>query len=259
MTVAIPVEWKCNLPESLVVGDGPYAAVLASITESAILPSEHLHAGPAPDGEGGYPLVLDSLRRALLVVSDDMSAAEALRCHSSLWRWVEDLSSAGDQHDLAVVFVMPATAGREYEDALAVGLYVPAIDPKTTGHGVWRQTDTLMALIELAAAIRPMDALSLRGRRCCDAKRLALAQLRIAAEQGDGTAISAAAKSVQESFCDAEYHLDLFCNAPSHQNANLLRRWLSAGVTSAVTQDWCAEGQRNIPTWLASEPEAFSG
>jgi hypothetical protein len=254
----IPDEWRYESPESFVGGVGAYSSALASIMGTVALPFDQMLGGPGPDIGGGYPRVLDRLKRAFLVVPEDMSPADALRCHQSLWNWVEKLSSAGDQHDLAFVFVLPVTAGKEYEGALAVGLCVPSIDPTLTGHGVWRQSDELMELLELAAAIRPMDALSWRSRLRSDQRRLALSQLRVAVTRGDVTAIGGAVQAVRDAFHQEAYHLDLFCNAPSHQNGNLLRRWLSEGVTSPVTQDWCAEGRKNIPTWLADEPEALA-
>jgi hypothetical protein len=246
----IPGEWLHEPPESLVAGNGPFAAALAPILGVVALPFDLLDGGPEPGKGGGYPRVLDNLKRALLVVPEDMSPSEALGCHQSLWHWVEKLSSSGDQHDLAFIFVLPVTAGKEYEGALAVGLCIPSIDPASTGHGVWRQCDALMELLDLAAAIRPMDALSCRARRRSDLKRLALAQLGIAATQGDTMAMREASQVVRDAFRQEEYHLDLFCRPPSHCHGNLLRGWLSAGVTGAVTQNWCDSGTRELADWL---------
>lgn len=253
MPFPVPVEWRYESLESLVVGVGAYSDALASIMGTVALPFAQLHDGPVPDMRGGYPRVLENLKRALLVVPEDMSAAEALRGHRSIWNWVERLSSAGDQHDLAFVFVLPVTDGNEYEEALAAGLCLSSIDPTSTGHGVWRQSGMLLELLELAAAIRPMDALSLRARQRSDHRQLAIEHLRDAVMQGDATAIRDAARVVLAAFRPAEYHLDLFCRAPSHRHGNLLRVWLNAGVTSPVTQDWCATGRSQLDVWLVDD------
>ena len=256
MLSPIPDEWRYESPESLVGGVGAYSSALASIMRTVALPFDRLRGGPMPDIGGGYPRVLDRLKRAFLVVPEDMSPADAVRCYQSLWNWVEKLSSAGDQHDLAFVFVLPVTAGKEYECALVVGLSVPSIDPTTTGHGVWRQSDALKELLELAAAIRPMDALSWRARRRSDQRRVVLSQLRDAVTRGDVKTIDTAAQAVRDAFRQEEYNLDLFCNAPSHQNGNLLRRWLGGGVTGPVTPDWCALGRNHLAAWLAKDEKA---
>jgi len=253
MMSRIPDELRYKSPESLVVGIGAYSAALASIMGSVAMAFDQIHDGPEPDIGGGYPRVLDNLKRVFFVVSDDMSAAEALRCHQAIWNWVEKLSCAGDQHDLVFIFILPATASKEYEDALAVGLCVPEIVPATTGHAVWRSSGTLLGLLDLVTATRPMDLLPLMARRTVDAKRLALARLRVVIMQNDYAVIREAAQAVLDAFHSAEYHLDLFCRPPSHRHGNLLREWLHADVTGPVTHDWCATGRNQIADWLIGD------
>lgn len=253
MSFPIPDELRYAPPESLVAGVGPYSAVMAAILGTVAIPFDRLHAGPESNSCGGYPRVLEALRRALLVVPEGMSTSEALQCHQSVWDWVGKLSSGGDQHDLAFLFVLPENASRGFEEALAVGLSVPMIHPATTGHAVWRRSGALSELLDLVATTRPMDLLSLMARRVVDVKRLALTRLCVAVAQDDPTAIVAAVQAVLGAFHAAEYHLDLFCGPPSHRHGNLLRAWLNAGVTGPVTQDWCATGRNQLSVWLAED------
>jgi hypothetical protein len=250
MTHSIPDEWQCHPPEAIVAGDGSYTTVLAGVLGAAVLPLDGLHAGPEPNPDGGYPRVLDSLKRVFLVVQEDMSATDALRCHRAVWDWVEKLSSAKVEQNLAFIFVLPEHAAMDYEDALAVGLSVPAIDAATTGHAVWRRSGTLPELINLVAAIQPQDLVRLLARRKNDGKRLALGKLRIAAAQDDPVATRAAAQAVLDAFHLAKVHLDLFCRPPEHAHGHCLRRWLDACVTDPVTPDWCETGRTQLAVWL---------
>ena len=124
-----------------------------------------LKSGPEADDGGRFPQVMESLARAILVVSEGMSAGEAIQCHRAAWDWVEELSSGRDQHELAFLFILPEDSSQEFEDALAVGLGVPRIDPASTGHAVWRRTGSLSELLDVLTGIRPMDLLPLRARR----------------------------------------------------------------------------------------------
>jgi len=250
MQSPIPNEWQLVPPESVVVGAGPYTAALASILGTVGIPFDRFHAGPVPNAGGGYPRVLDSVRQALLVAPEDMAPGETLRCHQAVWGWIEKLSSAGDQHELRFLFILPGSVSAEYEEALAVGLCVPEIDPATTGHAVWRRSGGLFELLELIAATRPTDLVRLKARRSADRKRLALANLRVAVMDDDVAAICAAVRAVMDAFKGKEYHLDLFCRPPSHRHGNLLRGWLNAGVTGPVTQHWCTTGRGQLAGWL---------
>ena len=251
MQSEVPYEWQLVPPESVVVGVGTYTRALASILGTIVLPFDRLHAGPAPNAGGGYPRVLENVRQVLLVVPEDMAPADAMRCHRAVWGWIEKLSSAGDQHDLRFLFILPETASAGYEEALAVGLCVPVIDPATTGHAVWHRSGELSTLLKLIAAIRPMDIVRLKARRFADRRRRALAGLRIAVMGDAPETVLAAVLAVLDAFRGMEYHLDLFCRPPSHRHGNLLRGWLNAGVTGPVTQDWCAIGRGQLPAWLA--------
>ncbi len=253
MLSPIPDEWQYVPPASLVAGGGSYAVALASILGTMAIAFDGLHAGPAPNASGGYPLVLQNLKQAFLVVPEDMSAADALRCHQSIWDWVGKLSSAGDQHELAFVFILPGNASKGYEEALAIGLSVPAIDPVATGHAVWPRSGALSGLLDLVTTMLSMDLLPLKARRAVDGKRLALKRLRVAVTQNDPMAIQATAHAVLNAFQAAEYNLDLFCRPPSHRHGNLLRGWLNALVTGHVTQDWCDTGRDQLAAWLVED------
>ncbi len=250
MSSTVLNEWQYNPPESVVVGCGSYSAALASILGTVPLPFDELHAGPEPDTDGSYECLLENLKHVLLVVSNEMAAAETLRCHQSLWRWVEKLSSAGCQHDLAFLFVLLENTSEQYEHALAIGLSVPAIHPPTTGHAVWRRSGSLPELLDLVAATQSMDLLQLTARRAVDIKRLALARLQSAVGRDDLNDLQGAVQAVFQTFRGNEYEFDLFCRPPSHRNGNLLRRWLTVAVTGTVTQDWWTTGKSQLTSWL---------
>lgn len=233
------------------VGDGCYAKALATCLAAGVLRVQELRVGPAARPNGVFPRVFENLKRVCLVLPEDMSAAETLRCHQSLWNWVEKLSSAGDQHDLAFIFILPADVSSQFTDTLAVGLGVDQIDLAATGHGVWRRSGSLSEMLHQMHQIRPMDLLTLRARRAGDAKRHALAELLQAVAQDDLSAASTAARKALAVFSGQEYHLDIFCRPPSHHNGNLLRCWLNTAVTESVTQDWWTTGKKHLIDWLA--------
>jgi hypothetical protein len=252
MSSHIPTEWQYDPPGSLVVGDGSYASVLAFVLGTVALPFEQLRKGPAPNDTGGYPRVFDDLKWSFLVVMETMAPAEALRCHSEVWDWVEKLSSEKEQHELAFVFVLPPGTPQSYEAALAAGLILPAIDPLTSGHAVWTQSGSLGELIVLAGSTPPSDVVRLRGRRASDSRHIALTRLIDAARGNDPAQGREAAMEVLASFSGQEYDLDLFCRPPFHQNGNLLRDWLDTAVTTIVTPESWVEQRRKLAVWLPS-------
>ncbi len=240
-------------PVSLVVGRGPYAVALATILGTEAITSGQLSAGLEPNDGGGYPQVLESLAQVVFVVSESMPAAEVIENHRAVWHWVGKLSSAGDQHELAILFVLPADVAQGFEDVLAVGLGVPRIDPAVTGHAVWRCAGSLSELIDVLTGIRPMDLLPLRARWAADTKHTAMAGLRATLVQVNPTAISEAARQVLATFSGQEYLLDLFCRPPSHRHGNLLRNWLNAAVTNTVTPDWLKVARNQLDGWLTED------
>ena len=250
MSTQIPSEWQHDPPECFVVGDGPCAASLAFVLGTVSISLTELRAGPSRSKSGGFPRVFERLRRVLLVVSDAMSASEALQCHQRIWEWVEKLSSEGEQHDLAFVFVLPPGVEQRYEANLAAGLIVPWLDPEATGHAVWRRSDSLMELLDVIKRTHPADAVSMRARRASDSRQIALSQLRNALSQTDPNLGKDAATAVRAVFGGQEYHLDLFCRPPAHQNGNRLREWLNDTVTGAVTPEQWAEQRLRIVDWL---------
>ena len=233
------------------VGDGPYTAALAAILGTASVPLALLKALPRPNDQGGHTRVLDDLARVFLVVPDDMPSADALNCHRLIWGLVEKLSSAGEQHDLAFIFVLPPDAPRSYEDSLALGLAVPEINPATTGHAVCRRSASLSELLSLAASTCRMDLPPLRARQASDTTYGALAKLRAAVVQDDPSTAKEAARQVLAAFSGHEYHLDQFCRPPRHPHGNLLRAWLNTAVTTPVTPDWWAISKQHLTEWLA--------
>ena len=107
---SIPIDWLDLNPTSLVLGHGPVTGALAGVFRAAHLSFDDLGQGPIPNSSGGYPRVFEELRRAFIVLGIDVSPAQGLRVHSSLWNWVNKIASAGDQHELAVVFILPVFA-----------------------------------------------------------------------------------------------------------------------------------------------------
>ena len=249
----IPVQWLASPPEILLVGNGPYAAALAITLGTEATPLAQIRAGPETNERGGYPQVLENLLRVILVVSESMSAEETLQCHRATWDWVAKLSSAGDQHELSFLFILPAFSSQNLESALAVGLGVPQIDPASTGHAVWRRAGSLSEMLDMLTGIRPMDLLPLRARRAIDAKHIAIAGLRATVEQGDPSAVREAAREVLAAFSGHEYHLDLFCRPPSHRHGNLLRGWLNAAVTKPVTPDGWKVARKQLADWVVED------
>lgn len=253
MPTPIPDQWRRTPPETLVIGSGPFSTTLAMILGSASLTETQLSDGPKPKETGGFDRVLDDLKCVFLVVSESASAVEALHFHDAVWNWIGKLTSAGDQHDLAFIFVLPPDTSPSYDAALAVGLAVSKVDPASSGHAVWRQSGSLEELLDLIAQTHPMDLVLLRSRRAADCRHRVLAELRAAAAQDDSSAIAVVAQSVRAAFAGHEYDLDLFCRPPSHRHGNLLREWLAATVTPPVTPDRWTVARQQLAAWLAEE------
>jgi hypothetical protein len=257
MSSDIVIAWQLEPPKVLIAGDGPYAVALASVFGTVSIQLAHLRAGPSPTSGGRYPCVFDDLKLVLLVVPEMMPAAEALRCHQDVWKWVEKLSSVGEHHELAFLFILPPSAPQIYEESLAVGLMVAEIDPIKSGHAVWRRSGSLGELLRLAGRTRPVDAVGLRRRRLSDFRYIALTRLRNVATEDDPIPIREAAMAVLTAFQGQEYHLDLFCRPPHHQNGSLFRTWLNAAVTVDVTHQWWADQRGKIAGWLAPVPTEY--
>lgn len=257
MSSQIPTDWQYDPPEAFVAGDGPYASALASVLGTVPVRIYQLEAGPATTKSGGFSRVFDNLKWVLLVVPEAMPASEALQCHKQVWEWVEKLSSEGEQHELAFLFVIPSGVSQNYEESLAAGLVLASIDPEATGHAVWMRSGSLMELLDLIKRTHPSDAVSMRARRASDSRHIALSQLRNALSQTDPSLCRDAAKAVRAVFGGQEYHLDLFCRPPAHQNGNRLRKWLNDTVTGAVTpEQWAEQRLRIVDCLLPNITEA---
>ena len=230
-TMPVPDSWRTSPPHLLVLGEEVYARALAQILAASCLRPEEIAAEPTPNEGGGYTKVLGSLRKVFLVAGTGQTAADLLRMHDSLWRWVEKLSPDGIQHDLAILFVVqPAAEG--LEKAVAAGLGLLQFDADLPGHGVARMDESLANLLKTATSIRPQDFPPLRARRDADVRYAALKAL-LQADSDD--AVASAVRQVNEAFQGNDYLMDLFCRPPSHRNGNLLRKWLSKAVTGEVT------------------------
>ena len=203
-------------------------------------------AGPAANESGAFSQVLGSLEKVFLVAATSQSAADLMRLHDALWQWVEKLSPDRDQHELAILFVMPVGA-EGITNALAAGLGMESFRPDVPGHGLAKMEDSLQCLLAAAGAIIPQDLPPLRARLAADERHAVLAELKLALT---GEGVLAAARRVNEVFHKKEYLLDLFCRPPSHRNGNRLRAWLSKVVTQGVTP--CGEaGSDQCPSdWL---------
>ena len=254
MPAAIPVQWRYAPPRSLVVGDGPYAKALATTLGTASLSLSDLAVGPARNDRGGYPRVFEGLTRVLLVVPEGAVPVDAIGCHRAVWYWVEEISSLGEEHELAFFFVLPADAPASSEKSLAIGLGISAMDPATTGHAAWRRSGSLSGMLELLASVRPIDLLLLRARRRVNARHAAIAQLCSAMVANDLSEGREAVREVLGVFAGQEYQLDLFCRPPSHQHGNYLRAWLNGAVTDPGTQEWWNVGSEHIGDWLVQQP-----
>jgi hypothetical protein len=253
MRFQFPREWQYDSTESFVVGDGPYAKTLAFVFSTVCVSAEKL-SDQAGFYEGdSYPLVLENLKRVLFTIPPGMPTADAIRCHRRVWKWVEKLSPFGDQHDLVFVFVLPPDAAAGYEGDLALGLGIQDVDPKTVGIAFWRSSGSLRELLDVLEQVRPMDLPPLRARQTADARHVVLAHLRKAVQGSDLGALQRLAQEVLTVFSEHEYHLDLFCNPPSHQNGNQLRQWLHRIVTESVTPEVWETGRKYIDDWLAQD------
>jgi hypothetical protein len=244
--VPLPKTWLASPPQSLVVGEGPYAQALGRIVGSAVIIPNQILGGPAPNEAGGYPLVLGTLARVFLVAGPSQTAADLLRVHDALWRWLDKLSPHGDQHELAILFILPPT-GDGISKALAAGLGLERFEPDVPGHSLALMDESLEGLLAKAAAIVPQDLPPLRARRAADARHSALIALRQAVSD---EALLTAAIRVNEVFRGQEYLLDLFCRPPSHRHGNLLRSWLNGLVTGQVTPQDEGSSGGNPSDWL---------
>jgi hypothetical protein len=246
---SIPEPWLSDPPTTLVIGDGPYAQALALVYRSAMIGTGALLGNDQEAQEGGLPLVLRDLSRVLILSGPTQSTADILGCHAALWRWIEKLSPEGDQHEVAILFVLPQTSGNALEEAISLGLGFENLDP-TSGHGIARMGDSLGSLCRALSAIRPCDLPPLRTRQAGNIRHKAIRQLIDANCAED---LAKAAEVVTNAFKGQEYHLDLFCRPPSHRNGNQLRQWLQEAVTDGVTPDSSKAARFKLAEWLRTE------
>lgn len=234
----IPELWFQAPPRTLLAGDGPYASGLAPGLGAAILRLAQLEGGPSPKPDGAYDHPLDNLESALMLVPEGMSPAETICHHQWLWDWIEKLTSAKDCHPVSFVFILDSAAPTDFDRALATGLAMHTMDPRTYGHAVWRRSGTTDSLTTLLRATLPRDLQTLRGRCAADARSKAIATFAaLLKANADHIAISRAANQIASAFKDHEYDLDMFCLPPCHRNGNVFRQWLQSAVTGSVTPD----------------------
>ncbi len=246
---SIPVSWLSHPPQTLVVGEGPYARALRLVLGAAIIGADDLSVGIREPEEGGSPLVLRDLERVLIVAAASQSAADLVSCHDALWRWIKELSPAGEQHEGAILFALPHSSGNAFAESLAVGLGIEKLEPEE-GLAVARMGDSLESLCRVLSAIRPCDLPPLRARQAGNARHTAIRQLIEAATVED---LDQAARNAAECFSGQEYHFDLFCRPPSHRNGNQLRQWLRTSVTAGVTPESAETARNNLAEWIRTE------
>lgn len=249
MISSISQKWLQDMPETIVAGDGCTATALASCLGASLLSIEDARGEPVSADES-MPMVLDGLKRLLLVVRDGMAPADALHAHEALWLWTTRLTAAGDQHDLAFVFILPPAASSNYGDALSLGLSLASTDSASKGYGFWHPSGHLSQLVHLLGSIQPADLVAFRARMAADSQIRILKRLWHAASRENPDEVRAVVGEVMRAFMRMEYALDVFCRPPSHHNGNMLRNWLRAGVTGEVTPEWCREGKNRLPEWL---------
>ena len=243
---SIPESWQFEPLETLVIGEGPYARSLALVLRAGRISPEQILVGIEVPQEGGVPQVLGGLKSAVFIAGASQSAADILGCHAALWRWIERLSPEREQHELAILFILPPSAGHVPAESLAIGLGCEKFDPES-GHAIARMGDSLESLCRALSAIRPCDLPPLRARQASNTRHKAIHQL---IEAGSPNDFAQAARNVAECFRGQEYHLDLFCKPPSHRNGNQFRQWLRHTVTEGVTPDDLAKAMADLAKWL---------
>lgn len=248
-TSAICRYWMSTPPQALLIGDGAYSGALSLVLGAGSIGPAELLVGLGEPGDTGYPQVLRGLERAIIVAGASQSASDILRCHAALWRWIEKLSPEGDQHEVAILLVLPQSSGDSLAESMAIGLGLEKFDPEL-GHGIARMGDSLEFLCQALSAIRPCDLPPLRARQEGNARHKAIRQLAVA---GDQEELTQAARNVAECFAGEEYHLDLFCRPPSHRNGNQLRKWLQEAVTNGVTPDSVESTKSSLAEWIRTE------
>lgn len=247
---AVPEEWLHSPPRSLVVGDGAYARALAFVLGSDQFSPKNLLAKPAAMTGQGHPLVLAKLERVCLVASSTNGAPELIRWHKGIWNWVGRLSRNGDEHDLAIIFILPDKHGSDLVQSLRTDLALSESELREHGHDICFMTDSLASIATSISAVRPMDFATLAGRRRADVRHAAIDRLRATLSQSDYGVYQEAVQAVAAAFRGAEYQLDLFCQPPAHRNGNALRQWLGASVTGQVTPEQWRDQRSTIAGWL---------
>lgn len=238
MAVSFPTDWSSEPPRILVVGDGCYAAALAWILGAGHIGGETLAESLGEEIGAAMPHVLGELELVFLVCDADLSAASLLSMHRGVWERIKRLSPEGDEHRVAIHFVLPERVDR-LEESLALGLGLATIDPATSGHAVVRMSDPLSEILAIATQTVRRDGVVLRNRLLADRRHSALRSLKMAETANPAVQRSAAAE-VLDAFHECEYDLDLFCRPPCHHpNGTTVRAILRRAVTQTVTpEDW---------------------
>lgn len=234
-------------PHDLVIGCGCFSRTLACVLGAVRIEPECLLTGHHKLNEQSTPLVLRDLERVTLVCGQGDSSADLLNWHEAVWRWIECFSPERDQHEIAVLFILPDVTSDSLGATLAAGLGLQAIDPATSGHGIVRMSDSLHSICTVLAAIQPMDLPPLRARKKADVRHAALHALR-AAETAEELRVSA--QRVALAFQEREYLLDLFCRPPGHRNGNLFRAWLREAARGGISFGKIEDAKTSLATWL---------
>lgn len=237
MAESFPTEWLIEPLRILVAGDGCYASVLAAVLGAGRIGGGALAESLGNEIGAAMPQVLGGLEMVFLVCGAGQAAAGILSMHRGVWERVDHLSAERDEHQLAIIFVLPE-CGDRLEESLALGLGLTTMNPATCGHAVVRMSDPLGKILAKAAQTVPRDAVVLHNRLLADRRHRALVGLKMAAPD-DLAALQSAAAEVLEAFHEREYDLDLFCLPPCHPNGNAVRGLLQRAVTHMVTpEEW---------------------
>jgi len=243
MSAPVPIEWRIDPPEILVLGEGSFSSALAQIFKAEQFAYDEFHSGPAPDEKGGFPRVLNDLKSVWIIESQQKKGGGLMQAHDAVWSWVEALSRNGKEHPLAFTFVhcgSSATATTESLD-LALGLSDPG--RSELGYTFVSMDKPLSELLACTANVTPQDHVCLENRLGNDRRHVAIQRLTLTAskDEPNSTELGGAAAEITEIFQDAEYLLDNFCREPAHPNGNRLRGLISQIVTKGVTPSGCRE------------------
>ncbi len=248
MPTATPSPRLQRVPQTLIVGTGPYARSLAQILDARPFELEMLDIEqPALDR------LLNSATRILLVIGGSCSAPNAISQYDQIYTCIRKRSKQRHFHQISVIFICPEHTPLEFETGIADGIGLDNIDT-TKGVNVWRRSESLGLLLQRLQSTGAADWSELENRRRSRPKALSLVALISVILSGPLSKISSAAQAVWTEFAEDSHVLENYCNPPHHRNARKWREWLQNAVTGEVTPDLWAEGKKLLPTLKLKRP-----